>query len=309
MKTVLVTGGCGFIGSWTTRLLVSKGISVRILDDLSSGQLSRISDLQYVVFRKGSVLCDNDLMEVMDGVDAVIHLAAQVSVTTSIESPLISQQTNIEGFLRVLEACRKLNIPRLVYASSAAVYGVNSKLPLDETSQVSPISPYGLEKLVNEQYAELYGALHGVSALGLRYFNVFGPGQDPSSDYAGVISKFLRAAGTDQKITIFGDGLQTRDFIFVKDIAHTNVEAIFSSETGVLNVATGTSTCLLEIVNALDRVSDKKMRVEHLPPRMGDIRNSSANVNALKERLGVVAQTSIDEGLASLYHSPHLKVT
>ena len=231
-KNSLITGGAGFIGSNLAGYLSEH--SITILDDLSTGKLSNIENIP-VKFVQGSILNNDILEELIANAHAVVHLAAQVSVQVSLQNPKLSRLINIDGFCNVLEMCKK-HCKKLVYASSAAVYGENQNLPLVESYTTTPISNYGLEKYINEQYAMLYQT----NAVGLRFFNVYGKNQDPSSPYSGVISKFLQCFATNTPISIFGDGLQSRDFIFVKDVCRAIEKAIFhnNSTPEVYNVCT-----------------------------------------------------------------------
>ncbi len=233
----------------------------------------------------------------------VLHLAAQVSVQASVDDPPRSCATNIGGFVNVLEAARSNGIQRMVYASSAAVYGRPEQLPLTETSEPRPCSPYGLEKYVNDQYATLFAKEFGISLLGLRYFNVYGPRQDPQSSYAGVISKFISMIEQEQPLSIFGDGTQTRDFIFVKDIAKANVHALQSDLKGVCNVATGSSVTLLDLIQVLSGCVNQHLEILHLASRDGDIPFSEANISKLSSLLQTEKLTPLNEGLSSLLQS------
>lgn len=217
--TVLVTGGAGFIGSYTVEALLYLGWRIRVLDNFSTGHIENLPDNPDVTIFEADVRDYNAVNAAACGVDACLHLAAQVSVTRSIKEPALSVQHNIAGYLNVLQAARDNQVKRVVYASSVAVFGDSEHLPLNEATPLNPISPYGLEKRVNEDYAVLFRKLYGLSSLGLRYFNVFGPGQDISNHYAGVITRFVSNLKQGLPLTIYGDGTQSRDFIFVKDVA------------------------------------------------------------------------------------------
>jgi UDP-glucose 4-epimerase len=236
----------------------------------------------------------------MQGITHVQHLAAQVSVQVSVENPILSETINISGFVNVLDSAYRAGVQRMVYASSAAVYGIPEQLPLTEDSPTQGLSPYGLERLVNDQYATLFRRLLHFPTLGLRYFNVYGPRQDPRSPYAGVISKFLDNIRAGAPLRVFGDSLQTRDFIFVKDVARVNVRALQSELTGVCNVATGTSVTLREMIAALSFCVGKPLEVHYDAPREGDIRHSATRVDFLRESLGIQAATELRQGLAEL---------
>ena len=297
---VLVTGGAGFIGSHTVEALLEAGAEVVVLDDFSAGKHANLPQHPRLRVMEGDIRDRSMVEQALDGVTHVLHLAAQVSVRSSIEAPSASASHNVVGFLAVLDALRRRGIPRLVYASSAAVYGAPRTLPLDEDSPCAPESPYGLEKLINDQYAALFSALYGLSALGMRYFNVYGPRQDAASPYAGVISRFAARLKGDEPLTVFGDGLQTRDFVFVKDVAAANVAALRSSATGVLNIGTGTSVTLLQLIEALARCAGRTPTVKFDPPAAGDIRHSAMRPDRMQGILAYCARTPLHEGLRTL---------
>ena len=216
---VLVTGGAGFIGSHSVDRLLESGARVRVFDNFSSGRRENLTPHPLLEIMVGDIRDRAAVADALAGITHVLHLAAQVSVATSMEAPLASADVNVGGFLNVLDAARAHRVQRMVYASSAAVYGVPARLPLHEEDPMLPLSPYGLEKSINDQYAALYREIYSQSSLGMRFFNVFGPRQDPSSPYSGVISLFVRRLREGQPLTVNGDGLQTRDFIFVGDVA------------------------------------------------------------------------------------------
>ena len=301
MRKVLVTGGAGFIGSHSVDLLLQKGFFVRVLDNLSSGKRENLPvihpNLELCI---GDVSCSDDVNAAMQGMDACLHLAAQVSVAASIKDPVYSCQQNILGFSCVMHAASLHHVTRLVYASSAAVYGQPTDLPICEASKLAPISPYGLEKQVNEQYAALAHNLYSLSSLGLRYFNVYGPRQDPSSSYAGVISIFMSQMQKGEAVTIYGDGSQSRDFIFVGDVARANVAALESNFVGACNVATGNTITLLQLVEVIASFAGD-VGINFSEVREGDIRLSAASVKVMHEVLQLSAQTSPEQGLRKLW--------
>ncbi len=234
MKKVLITGGAGFIGSHTADLLMEQGIPVRVLDNLSSGHRHNLPNQHALLeFIEGDITDADAVKKAMNGVSHCLNLAAQVSVVASLEDPEFSARQNIVGYINVLDAARTNGVERLIYASSAAIYGEPPELPLSEDVTVKQLSPYGLEKQINENYADLYRRLYDFSSLGMRYFNVFGPRQDPKSPYAGVIALFVDRITANKPVTILGDGMQTRDFIYVEDVARANVAALnFCSTQG-----------------------------------------------------------------------------
>ena len=295
---ILITGGAGFIGSHTVDLLLESGCQVRVLDNLSSGSrgnLPRSSRLQLI---HGDILDRKTVQIATEGVNHVLHLAAQVSVQKSVDNPIQSCQQNILGFLTILDAAHKVGA-RLVYASSAAVYGEPIELPIKETNPIRPISPYGLEKVTNEQYASLYTRLHGTSQLGLRYFNVYGPRQDLTSPYSGVITKFIHMLLAGRSLTVRGDGLQERDFIHVRDVARANVAALSSDYVGVLNIAGGQAITIRQLTEVMTRILGSAIVLSHTPNIPGDIRHSVAQNGAMIKRLGK-PQVTLEEGLAEL---------
>ena len=300
---VLVTGGAGFIGSHSVEQLLEADFSVRILDNFSTGSRKNLPTHSLLEIQVGDIRDATAVHKAMDGITHVLHLAAQVSVQASVEDPCGSCSTNIGGFVNVLQAARSCGVERMVYASSAAVYGLPTRLPLRETDGAQPCSPYGLEKYVNDQYAALFAKEFGQSLLGLRYFNVYGPRQDPSSPYAGVISKFISMIEQHRPLTVFGDGTQTRDFIFVKDIAKANVQALQEEATGVCNVATGRSVTLLDLIEVLSGCVNRKLDVVHLPVQAGDIPFSEADILKLSSIFPTQNMTSLNEGLLSLLKS------
>jgi len=300
---VLVTGGAGFIGSHTVEALLETGAWVRVFDNLSTGKRQNLPEHSKLELQVGDIRNPQEVNAAMQGITHVLHLAAQVSVQASVEDPSSSCTQNIQGFVNVLHAACRNKVQRFVYASSAAVYGMPEEVPLSEESRLAPISPYGLEKYVNEQYATLFESLYGFHSVGLRYFNVFGPRQDPQSPYAGVISKFIERISENKPLIVFGDGLQTRDFIFVKDIAQANRAALEGTGTGTCNIATGRAWTLLQVIETLARCVNQTLGVEHQAPREGDISHSAGYNDRLKRELGYTPQTTLEEGLTALWES------
>lgn len=304
IERILVTGGAGFIGSHTVDLLLSQQKQVVVLDNLFSGKLENLNlSHPSLEFIEGDVLEFPYLKELIAGCDAVLHLAAIASVPYSIENPIYSLQINTQGFLHVAEAVRQIGRPiRLVYASSAAVYGDETALPCNDAEKLSspPLSPYALQKIQTEEYASLYERLHGVKSLGLRYFNVYGNRQDPKSPYSGVISRFLEAYEVKQALTIFGDGLQSRDFIHVSDVASANVLALLSSVTGVMNIATGKAETLLQLVDYIQEAGIAPAKLQYAENRQADIKISYGSTKLAHEKLGFDYSLSLREGIRLL---------
>jgi UDP-glucose 4-epimerase len=300
----LVTGGAGFIGSHSVEHLLATGARVRVLDNLSSGRRANLAAHPQLEFIEGDIRDAQVVAAALaGGVTHVLHLAAQVSVATSVEQPLESASHNLTGFLNVLDGARRAGVTKMVYASSAAVYGTPTHLPLTEASLVAPLSPYGLEKSINDQYARLYESLYGFAAMGMRYFNVYGPRQDPRSPYSGVISIFSDRIRRGEPLTVNGDGGQTRDFVYVGDVARANVAALGSAQTGVCNVATGKTVTLLELIAALGTAAGKRPEVRFGPERSGDIRDSAADPKRMRDELGITGTTALADGLGKLLES------
>ncbi len=298
---VLITGGAGFIGSHTAGCLLQQGHRVTVLDNLSSGKQENLPaspELRLVV---GDINDPAAVADAIEGCDRVMHLAAQVSVAASVEAPVPSCRDNILGFVNILDHARRNGITRMVYASSAAVYGQPAELPLNESSATAPSSPYGLEKLVNDQYAALATELYGMRMLGMRYFNVYGPKQDPSSPYSGVISLFVDRLRRGEILNVYGDGGQTRDFVYVGDVARINAAALEDDTQGVMNVGTGDSCTLLELIEVLGEIAEIKPTINHGPARQGDIRHSATAVERLRKTLAPFPFTPLREGLDELW--------
>lgn len=297
---VLVTGGAGFIGSHTVDALLAEGATVRVLDDLSAGKRENLSSHPRLELIVGDIRDVPTVDRAIAGVTHVLHLAAQVFVPASIERPVHSASINLTGFLNVLDAVRRTHVKRFVYASSAAVYGIPEKLPLDEDARIMALSPYGLEKSINDQYAGLYRELYGTSTLGVRYFNVYGPRQDPRSPYSGVISKFAECARASEPVTIFGDGQQTRDFVYVADVARANIAALRAEAGGVINIATGRSVTLLDLVGAFDQALGRSLETRFQPSRSGEVRYSSVVPKRAQTELGLTNCIVLNEGIRRL---------
>ena len=299
--SVLVTGGAGFIGSHTVDRLLADGHSVRVIDNLSSGaRINLPAHHPQFEFIHGDVNDAAQLRAAMSDIDSCLHLAAQISVERSLADPAYSAEQNIMGGIRMLQAAREMGLSRIVYSSSAAVYGNPDRLSLDEAAPLQPISPYGIEKQILERYAGFYSQAFGVSCLGLRYFNVYGPRQHGASPYSGVIAKFIDALLTGQPVHIFGNGQQQRDFIYVQDVVDANIAALQADCQGICNVATGQLTSLLDLVRALEALTGQSIQPVFSAGRQGDIYNSLGHVDRLREWLGVSARWSLHQGLKEL---------
>jgi UDP-glucose 4-epimerase len=296
----LVTGGAGFIGSHIVRRLVGSGAKVRVVDNLCTGKRERLSTLLLSVEFVEADLADPLVCDrALEGVDYVLHQAAIPSVQRSIRDPLTSNRANVTATLNLLESCRKHQVRRFVYAASSSAYGNTAVLPKREEMPANPLSPYALQKLVGERYCKLYHELFGVETVSLRYFNVFGPGQDPHSEYSAVIPKFIDRLLKRQPLTVYGDGEQSRDFTFVDNVVDANLQALSAPDAAgkVLNIGCGERLSLNQLIEKLAAVIGVSPKVEYLPARPGDVRDSLAAVDLAGEILRYQPRVSVDEGL------------
>ena len=309
----LVTGGAGFIGSNTVDELVRRGHSVVVLDDLSSGKEENLAEVRSkIIFMKGSITDLEAVQKAMHQAEYVLHLAARTSVPRSVKDPIETNRINVDGTLNVLVAARDNKVKRVVYAASSSAYGETPTLPKTESMQPVPISPYGVAKYVGELYGQTFGRCYGLENVSLRYFNIFGPRQDPGSPYSGVLSRFAAAVLDDTQPLIYGDGEQTRDFTFVENAVQANLLAFEapSASGNVYNVGTGFAISLNKIVELLRGISGKKIDPKHDPPREGDIRDSLADIRRAKEDLGYQPAVMFEEGLRRTfewYQTNHVK--
>jgi nucleoside-diphosphate-sugar epimerase len=302
----LVIGGAGFIGSHLVERLLHEGHSVRVFDNLSSGKRENLAAVAAdVPLVAADVRHAERLRQEMRGCEVVFHQAAIVSVPYSVEHPQETLDVNLRGTLNVLEAARAAGIRRVVMASSAAVYGEDPALPKREDMLPSPIAPYGLEKLASEHYLAMWTKLFGLETVALRYFNVFGPRQDPSSPYSGVISIFADRILRGSPITIFGDGEQFRDFVYVANVAEANLlAATHPAASGrVYNVGCGTRTSLNELARMLARICGRDVEPTYAAPRAGDIRASLADISRARSELSYEPRIGVEDGLRSLVGS------
>lgn len=298
MRTYLVTGGCGFIGSHLADTLLAEGHAVRILDDLSTGKLANKPAAAELIL--GDVADAELVARAMRGVAGCFHLAAVASVERGNQDWLGTHRVNLTGTITVLEAARRAGPVPVVYASSAAVYGGNPALPLSEAVPPEPLSAYGADKLGCELHARVAGLIHGVPSTGLRFFNVYGPRQDPASPYSGVISIFCDRLRAGQGVTVFGDGGQTRDFVFVGDVVRALVAGLraASAEARVFNVCTGHATSVLQPAHGIAEALGAAPAITLGPARPGDIRASLGDPAAARGALGFTAGIGLAEGLA-----------
>jgi len=308
MPTYLVTGGAGFIGSHLVEALLARdGTKVRIVDDMSSGNTSNVPQDGRVEFIQGDIANLELMRHAMKGCDGVFNLAAVASVQKSNEDWLGTHRANLTGTITVFEVARTASpsggpIP-VIYASSAAVFGANQECPQSEDSAAIPLTAYGADKLACELHARVASHVHSVPSCGFRFFNVYGARQDPSSPYSGVIAIFASRLAAKKGITIFGDGKQCRDFVYVKDVVRYLTAAMFEkppTKAEVLCVCTGRTTTLVELADTLGEVLGVKADVSHGPERVGDIRTSFGNPSKLQERFGFTADTKLRDGLEQM---------
>jgi UDP-glucose 4-epimerase len=296
----LVTGGAGFIGSNTVDELVRRSQEVVVLDDLSTGKAANLDNVRTKVkFIQDSITNMDVLREASRGVDCVIHLAALTSVPRSVKDPIETNHINVNGTLNVLVAARDAKVKRVVFACSCAVYGKTSALPIREDAGLAPISPYGLTKQMGEAYGRVFQELYGLEFVSLRYFNVFGPRQDPGSAYSGVLSLFNAALLAGTQPTVYGDGEQSRDFVYVQNVVEANLLATEAKGAPGLafNIGTGSRSTLNQTLALLEKIAGRPARAKYAAPRDGDIRDSQADIGLAQEALGYRARFGFEEGL------------
>ncbi|MBI4146559.1 SDR family oxidoreductase [Candidatus Woesearchaeota archaeon] len=294
---ILVTGGAGFIGSHLVEALVEQGHQVTVLDNLRSGKQENLAAVKNkITFLNEDINCQ-ELEKAMHGKDAVFHLAAIASVPYSVEHPKETHEVNATGTLNVLLAAKKAGVKKFIYTSTAAVYGDDPQLPKTETSPLKPQTPYALTKLAGENYVRLFNTLYGMQTIALRFFNVYGPRQDPASPYSGVITKFLNTLNQDKQPNIYGDGVQTRDFVYVKDVVQALVAALAKETTGVFNIGTGIQASINELLAHLNELLGKKTPALYTAGQAGDIRHSVADITAAQKILAYKPKYTLHEGL------------
>jgi UDP-glucose 4-epimerase len=301
---VLITGGAGFIGSHLADALLAQGVPVRVLDNFSTGKRSNLAlDNPGLELVEGNVANADQVAEAVAGCRAVAHLAAVASVQASVDDPVATHQSNFIGTLNLCEAMRKQGVRRVLFASSAAVYGNNGEgVAIDEDTPVAPLTPYASDKLSSEHYLDFYRRQHGLEPAVFRFFNIFGPRQDPSSPYSGVISIFTERAQAGLPITVFGDGEQTRDFVYVADLVAVLQQALLNPQiaVGAVNVGLNQSTSLLQLLSAIDGLLGGLPAITHAQARQGDIRHSKADNRRLLERFRLPEPTTLSAGLQQL---------
>ena len=297
----LVTGGAGFIGSHLVHRLIQRGERVRVVDNLCTGSIERLGSIRSAIDFVEADLADSQVCDwVADGVTYVLHQAAIPSVQRSIGDPLTSNRANVTATLNLLESCRTHGVGRVIFAASSSAYGNTAVLPKQEDMPANPLSPYALQKFVGERYARMYHELFGLETVSLRYFNVFGPRQDPQSEYSAVIPKFINKLLNNETLTIFGDGDQSRDFTYIDNVVEANLLALKATGAAgkVCNVGSGTRISLNQLVAMLERITGRKANIEYRPERPGDVRDSQADITRAKDVLGYSPHISIEDGLS-----------
>jgi nucleoside-diphosphate-sugar epimerase len=299
--TYLVTGGAGFIGSHIAAALASSGARVRVLDDLSTGHVENIEEIGgQVDLVRGSLTEPEALARALEGVEVIFHEAAIPSVPRSVDNPVETHRACVEGTFALLVAARQAGVRRVVYAASSSAYGDQPTLPKVEDMRPEPLSPYAAAKLVGEYYCQVWSRVYGFETISLRYFNVFGPRQDPSSQYSGVISRFIAALSSGERPVIYGDGEQSRDFTYISNVVDANLRAAetLKGVGQVVNVATGRRTTLNELLDTLKKITGRtNVEAEYREPRMGDVRHSLADITSARDFLGYEPRIGLEEGL------------
>ncbi len=300
MASVLVTGGAGFIGSHIVEELLERGHDIKILDNLESGTTENISHVKDKIdFVKGSISDFDTVKKAVKNVEYIFHQAAFGSAPLSINKPLETHQINVVGTLNILAASIDSGVRRIINASSASIYGGIKENPKKETMMPVPLSPYAVSKVASEFYTEAFYHLHGLESVNLRYFNVFGPRQVPNSEYAAVIPKFIKALMNNHTPTIYGNGEQTRDFVFIKDVVNANILSMESKKTGCLklNIACGQQTSINNLFTVLKKIMNKDVEPIYKDSRPGDPMISMADISRVKEKIGYLPKYNLEEGL------------
>ena len=296
----LITGGAGFIGSHLVKHVLGAGGNVRVVDNLSTGSAKRLSQIRESVQLVTGDLADNSVAaEVVKDVDYVLHQAAVPSVQRSVVDPVGTHRSNVTATLNLLENSRKAGVRRFVYAASSSAYGDTEVLPKSEEMPANPLSPYALQKWVGERYCKLYHELYGLETVSLRYFNVFGPGQDPYSEYSAVIPKFTTKLLAKEPITVYGDGEQSRDFTYIDNVIQANLLALRAPNAPgeVCNIGCGQRVTLTQLIQILEELLEVRAQVTYAPAKPGDVRHSLADITKATRVLGYVPETEIEEGL------------
>ena len=298
----LVTGGAGFIGSNIVKELLNQGQEVRVLDNFATGKRENILPLinnPHLTIIEGDLRSFHIVRAAVKGVDYILHQGALPSVPRSINDPITTNDVNILGTLNILEAAKEFGVKRVVCASSSSIYGNSETLPKVETMPVNPMSPYALTKYAQERYCQIYYNLYGLETVALRYFNVFGPNQDPTSQYSAVIPKFIKLMREDKEPVIYGDGTQSRDFTYVDNVVYANLLACNSEKAPgeMINIACGESYTLLDLVKMINEILVKNLEPRFAPERPGDVKHSLASIDKARELLGYNVKVDFKEGL------------
>lgn len=296
----LVTGGAGFIGSHLVNRLVALGRRVRVVDNFATGRRERLAPLlDSIEFLEGDLADPGCCEEAVRGADYILHQAAIPSVQRSLEDPLTTHHANITATVNLLESARKHGVRRFVYAASSSAYGDSKELPKKESMRANPLSPYALQKLTGESYCALYCRLFGLETVSLRYFNIFGPGQDPDSEYSAVIPRFIYRLLSGEPLIVYGDGEQSRDFTYVDNVVEANLRALAAPNVSgkIFNVGCGERTTLNQLIETLRRITGLRPEVRYTAARQGDVRHSLADIRLARERLGYFPTVRFEEGL------------
>lgn len=304
MANFVITGGAGFIGSHIAEKLVALGHKAKIIDNFSTGKMENLQSFRdQVEVITGDIRDMEVLKRSFTGAEYVFHEASTASVQASIEDPIATEDNNVRGTIKVLTACRDAGVKRVVFASSAAIYGDSPILPKEESMKPEPLSPYAAHKVMGEYYLQIYSKIFGLETVALRYFNVFGPRQDPHSPYSGVISIFADRMLKGISPTVFGDGEQTRDFIYIDNVVNGNISAALSHKVGhgeVINIASGESASINELIRNINLVLQKDIAVDYRAAKAGDIRFSEASIDEARRLLDFKVQVGLSEGLGKL---------
>jgi len=298
--SVLVTGGAGFIGSNLVRALVEEGYSVRVLDNFFSGFPENLEEVKSKVeIIKGDIRDSDSVRKAVQGMEYVFHEAAQVFVGLSIQKPEETNEINVSGTLNLLIASRDAGVKKVLFASSSSVYGnvPEKELPIQESRKPNPESPYALTKLIGEWYFEIFRKVYGMRYLGFRYFNVYGPRQNPESEYAAVVPKFIKRVLQGRPPVIYGDGYQSRDFVFIDDVVRANILGMEKNTTGVFNLGSGRDVTINELAEKICKLAGKELKPVYAKPRPGDVKYSLGDISLIKEKLGFRPEINLDEGL------------
>ena len=295
-KKIVVTGGAGFIGSNTVKELLKNNNSVTVIDNLSTGKYENIRDAEFI---KGDITDTNILKNAFKDADYIIHLAAISSIEQTIKDPKKSNDINITGTLNVLSEARDANVKRVIFASSASIYGNTTQLPIKENAPPNPTTPYAISKITGEYYCKSFHELYGLETVALRFFNVFGPRQQLNSAYSAVIPKFINAMLKDKRPTIYGDGEQSRDFIYIKDVVTAIIKATTAPNAAgtSINIATGKGTTLNELVNTINNSLGKTIKPSYTDKKQGDIKHSLADISLAKRVLDFTPEYTLDKGI------------